>query len=161
MEQVDFIHESEVKKDGFDLMFRRQGWSDFEYKSPYMDPNVIKLRWINPPHSGKKYSLQAFYDYFGDNTFRKILRAIFSNPRTYEQLKGSCEEQKLDSYLTFMQEQEIVLQDGDVWRKGSKYEQVSGIGPTLEWYIGEWFRFWLQVPARHGVTVKGLAGGCG
>ena len=36
---------------------------------------------------------------------------------------------------------------------------MSGIGPTLEWYIGEWFRFWLQVPARHGVTVKGLADG--
>ncbi len=158
MEQVDF-RESEVKKDGFDLMFRRQGWSDFEYKSPYMDPQVIKLRWINPPNSVKKYSPQAFYNHFGDNTFRKILRAIFSNPCKYEQLKDLCGEQKLENHLTFMQEQEIVIQDGNVWRKGSKYEQVSSIGPTLEWYVGEWFRLWLQVPARYGVTVKGLADG--
>lgn len=156
---MDIIRESEVKKDGFDLLFRRQGWSDFDYKSPYMDPNVIKLRWLNPPNSDKTYSPQSFYDYFGDNTFRKVLRAIFYSPRTYEQLHSICARHKLDSYLTFLKEQEIVLQDGDVWRRGLAYEQASGIGPTLEWYVGEWFRFWLQSPARHGVTVKDLVDG--
>ena len=126
----------------------------------YMDPNVIKQRWIDHPNTGKRYSPQAFYDYFGDNTFRKILRSIFSCPCTYEQLKGFCEnEQKLNGYLIFLQEQEIVLQDGDVWKKDPQYKQVSDIGATLEWYVGEWFRFWLEVPARHGVTVKGLADG--
>ena len=140
-------------------MFRRQGWSDFEYKSPYLDSQVIKLRWIDPPNVSKKYSPQAFYDRFGDNTFRKLLRAIFFSPRTYEQLKSLCEGQKLDSHLEFMREQEIAVQEGDVWKKSFGYEQVSGIGPTLEWYVAEWFRLWLQSPARHGVTIKDLADG--
>jgi hypothetical protein len=156
---VDYIRESQVQKDGFDLIFRRQGWSDFEYKSPYLDSQVIKLRWIDPPNASKKYSPQAFYDRFGDNTFRKLLRAIFSSPRTYEQLKSFCEEQKLASHLEFMREQEIVVQERDVWKKSVGYEQVRGIGPSLEWYVAEWFRLWLQSPARHGVTVKDLADG--
>jgi hypothetical protein len=153
------LRESLVKKDGFDLMFRRQGWSNFEYKSPYLDPQVIKLRWTDPPNTTKKYSPQSFFHHFGDNTFRKLLRAIFFSPRTYEQLKCLCEEQKLDDHLAFMSEQEIVEQEGDIWKKNPRYQQVSGIGPTLEWYIAEWFRSWLQSPARHGVTVKDLADG--
>jgi hypothetical protein len=159
VEKVD-IRESQVQKDGFDLMFRRQGWSDFEYKSPYLDSQVIKLRWIDPPNASKKYSKQAFYDCFGDYTFRKLLRAIFFSPRTYEELKSCCQDQKkLDSHLEFMREQEIAVQEGDVWKKSFSYEQVSGIGPTLEWYVAEWFRLWLQSPARHGVTIKDLADG--
>lgn len=153
------LRESQVQKDGFDLMFRRQGWSNFEYKSPYLDPQVISLRWTDPPNTTKKYSRQAFYQHFGDNTFRKLLRAIFFSPRTYVQLQGSCEDHKLDDHLAFMREQEIVVQEGDVWRKSPGYEQVRGIGPTLEWYVAEWFRTWLQSPARHGVTVKDLADG--
>ena len=153
------LRESLVKKDGFDLMLRRQGWSDFEYRPPYLDPQVIRLRWTNPPNTIKKYSPQAFYHRFGDNTFRKLLRAIFFSPRTFEKLKGLCEEQKLNEHLAFMSEQEIVEQEGGNWRKSPRYAHVQDISKTLEWYIAEWFRYELKAPARHGVHIEGIGDG--
>ena len=149
-------------KDEFDLMFQRQGWRDFETKPVYNDPGVIKQRWINPPHSDKKYSPQAFYDRFGANTFRKILRAIFTGPRTQEELENNYGGQKLPKlheHLNFMKEQEIVVFEDNFWNKAPRYKDVQGIGTTLEWYVAEWFRSSLKAPARHGVTVKGVADG--
>lgn len=146
-------------KDDFDLMFHRQGWHGFSYKSLYNDPDVLRLRWINPPSSEKKYSPRAFFDRFGDNTFRKLLRAIFSESCKYEKLTSICSQQKLDDHLTFMKEQEIIVVDGELLSKAPQYQHIEGLGHTLEWYVAEWFRTSLKAPARHGVTVKGVVDG--
>jgi hypothetical protein len=146
-------------KDDFDLMFHRQSWHGFSYKSLYNDPDVLRLRWIDPPNSGKKYSPHAFFDRFGDNTFRKLLRAIFSESCTYEKLISICSRQKLDDHLSFMNEQEIIVQNGELLSKAPQYQHIKGLGHTLEWYVAEWFRTSLKAPARHGVTVKEVADG--
>lgn len=141
-------------------MMRGQGWSVTAKKSLYNDPAVIKQRWIHPPHVDKTYSPQAFFKRFGDNTFRKLLRALFSHPCTFEELKRSCSnEDVLKDHLIFMQEQEIAVCEHNTWSKAPQYESVEGIGPTLEWYVAEWFRSELQAPARHGVTIEGIADG--
>jgi hypothetical protein len=74
-------------KDDFDLIFQRQGWHGFSYKSLYNDPDVIKQRWINPPHTAKSYGPQGFFHRFGDNTFRKLLRTILFRARSLEGLE--------------------------------------------------------------------------
>jgi hypothetical protein len=146
-------------KDEFDLMMNRQGWQVTNKKLLYNDPDVIKQRWINPPHVDKRYSPQAFFDRFGDNTFRKLLRTIFFRSRTLEELERSCSRKILEDHLTFMQEQEIAVYENDCWSKASQYKDIEDIGTTLEWYVAEWFRSTLKAPARHGVTIEGVADG--
>src|SRR5258707_2950314 len=146
-----------IYKDNFDQIFQRLGWHDIQYKSTYSDPEVIRQRWLSPPNIDKKFSKQAFFDCFGDNTFRKILSFIYAAPRTKDELTSRWG--KLDEHVTFMLEQEIVVQDGDLMRTSSQYEHVTDIGKTLEWYVAEWFRSSQKVPARHGVKVPGVADG--
>jgi hypothetical protein len=146
-------------KDNFDLELQRHGWHGFTYKQIYNDSEVIKLRWLSPPNTGKSYTYQEFYHRFGDNTFRKVLRTIFSGQRKYKELESSCSRLQLDNHLTFMREQEIAVLKGDFWTKNHRYKNVEGIGPTLQWYVAEWFRFSLKAPARHGVHIEGLAMG--
>jgi hypothetical protein len=156
--EVDNMREL-IYKDKFDLMIRRNGLQNCTCKPIYSDPEVIRLRWIAHPNTNKRYSKQAFYDHFGDNTFRKLLRLIFSSPSTQEELERSYGGKKLQGYLTFLLEQEIVIQNDNVFRKSPQYQHVEGIGKTLEWYVAEWFRFSLKAPARHGVHVPGIADG--
>src|SRR5258708_6093442 len=119
-------------KDNFDLMMRGQGWSVTDKKSLYNDPAVIKQHWIHPPHIDKTYSPQAFFECFGDNTFRKLLSVLFSRPRTFEELKRSCSnEDILKAHLIFMQEQEIAVCGHNTWSKAPQYESVKDIGTTL------------------------------
>jgi hypothetical protein len=146
-------------KDNFDLELQRHGWHGVTYKPTYNDSEIIKLRWLSPPNTDKSYTYQEFYHRFGDNTFRKILRAIFSGRRTFEELEHSCSRLQLDNHLTFMREQEIAEQEGNFWTKNPRYKNVEGIGPTLQWYVAEWFRLSLKAPARHGVHIEGLAMG--
>lgn len=148
-----------IYKDNFDLELQRQGLHGVTYKPIYNDSEVIKLRWLSPPNTDKNFTDQEFYHRFGDNTFRKILRAIFSGQRTYEELGRSCSRLQLDNHLTFMREQEIAVQVGNFWTKNPRYKTVEGIGPTLQWYVAEWFRLSLKAPARHGVHIEGLAMG--
>ena len=51
------------------------------------------------------------------------------------------------------------MQEQGAGRKSPAYKHIDNIGPTLEWYVAEWFRDWLQVPARHGVAIKDVADG--
>lgn len=147
-------------KDNFDLIMGGQGWSVTVKKPLYNDPAVIKQHWIHPPHVDKTYGPQAFFERFGDNTFRKLLSALFSRPRTFEELKLGCSnEDILKDHLIFMQEQEIAVCEHNIWIKAPQYESVGGIGTTLEWYVAEWFRSKLKAPARHGVTIEGVADG--
>lgn len=149
-----------IYKDDFEVMFRRHGWLSFSHAPLYTDPQILSLRWIASP-TGKRYSPDAIFSAFGNNTFRKVLRAIFDHsPRTHEQLQAICSnEQLLDEHLTFMKDQELAVEEAGLWSKAPRYAHVPNIGRTLEWYVAEWFRSALEAPARHGVHVDDLAEG--
>jgi len=111
--------------DEFDLMIQRHGWQNYTCKPIYNNPDVIKLRWLTPPNTDKSYTYQAFYDHFGNSTFRKLLRLIFSNPRTREELESSYGGKKLQGYLTFLIEQEVVIQNGNLFSKNPRIYLAS------------------------------------
>lgn len=153
---IELQREQEATQDGFDLMLRRQGWYLIQHRPVHTDPRVI--------HLSKELSQaqpEVFYEAFGVMTFRKLLRHIFFHHQgTLAELQRICSsEQKLAGHLRFMQEYRLVELEGENWLKGPSYTAINNIGPSLEWYIAEWFRSWLQVPARHGVTIKGVADG--
>ncbi len=147
------------RPDQFEIMLRRQGWHLIRHKSVHNDPKVIRLHCrhgVDGAHDDT-----AFYDAFGDNTFRKLLRHIFFHKRcSHDDLRRICSsELKLAKYLHFMCEHELTVQEGEFWCKSPAYKDIDNIGPTLEWYVAEWFRSWLEVPARHSVAIKDVADG--
>lgn len=140
--------------DGFHLMLRRQGWHLTGYSPVYCDPKVISPKPVSP-WSGASYVAPSFYQAIGDNTFRKLLRAVVNKPRTYKQLASICGDvEKLEATLSFLEWCRIVEREAETWTKGPACEAIDNIGPTLEWYVAEWFRQELQAPARHGVTLQ-------
>ena len=153
------MKERERQPDQFEIMLRRQGWHLIQHRPVYTDPKVIRLYCQQDEDNTRDNT--TFYDAFGDNTFRKLLRHIFFHKRcTYDDLKRICSsEQKLAKYLNFMSEQKLIVQERECWQKGPAYRDIDNIGPTLEWYVAEWFRSWLQVPARHSVVIKDVADG--
>lgn len=154
------LREQEAAQDGFDLMLRRQGWYLIQHRQVYTDPRVIHLASAETSESVEDLAT-LLYEMFGETTFRKLLRHIFFHQQgTLDDLRRMCSgEQKLAHYLNFMRRHLLVELEGENWRKGAYYKAINNIGSTLEWYIAEWFRRWLQVPARHGVTIKGVADG--
>jgi hypothetical protein len=152
--------EQEAARDGFDLMLRRQGWYLIQSRQVYTDPRVIQLA-NSDTTGGTEDRFTTLYEAFGENTFRKLLRHVFFHQQgTLSELRRICSgEQKLAHYLDFMRKHLLIEVEGEDWCKGPFYKPVNNIGSTLEWYIAEWFRRWLQVPARHGVTIKGVADG--
>jgi hypothetical protein len=151
--------EQRIQPDEFELMLRRQGWHLIRHRPIQTDPRVIRL----PPQDGQDeaYVRQLFYEAFGDNTFRKLLRHIFFHKQCpYDDLRRICRgTEKLDSHLAFMLHHRLIEREGDTIYKGGAYQHIDNLGPTLEWYVAEWFRTWLQVPARHGVSIKGVVDG--
>lgn len=152
--------EREALQDSFDLMLRRQGWYLIRHRQVYTDPRVIRLAPEDTTVAGEDQPA-TLYEAFGETTFRKLLRHIFFHQQgDLSELRSICSgEQKLARYLGFMRRYRMIEIEGENWRKSPVYKAVNNIGPTLEWYIAEWFRSWLQVPARHGVTIKGVADG--
>jgi hypothetical protein len=146
--------------DDFDLQFRRQGWLSFDYVRPgEADPQRLSQRWW---HSmTRSYSPHAFYDRFGQNTFRKLLGHIYTHsPAPREDLERMCSNTVvLNEHFEFMQDQELAEEAGGMWRKAARYQHVNNIGRTLEWYVAEWFKSELAAPARYGVRVDDLAEG--
>jgi hypothetical protein len=151
------MKEQERLPDQFEIMLRRQGWHLIRHKPVQTDPKVIRLHYSDDASDNDT----LFYDIFGDNTFRKLLRHIFFHKRcTHDDLKRICSsEQKLAKYLSFMTEHALIIYEDACWQKGPAYGEIDNIGPTLEWYVAEWFRTWLQVPARHSVVIKDVADG--
>lgn len=156
---VDREREQVARQDQFEIMLRRQGWHLVRHKPVYTDPRVIRLYLNQELEPGER--ARRFYESFGDNTFRKLLRHIFFHKNSsYADLKRMCAgEQKLEQNLAQLQEDHLVTHDGTLYYKNPAYNHIDNLGPTLEWYIAEWFRDWLQVPARHGVALKGVADG--
>jgi hypothetical protein len=159
--EQDQIKERKARQDNFEIMLRRQGWQLTRHKPIHTDPKVIRLYQHNHGENGTVCSDTTFYEAFGDNTFRKLLRHIFYHKScSPEELKRICNsEAKLQKYLTFMAEHALIVLEGDLWCKDPHYKNIDNLGPTLEWYVAEWFRSWLQVPARHGVAIKDVADG--
>jgi hypothetical protein len=162
----DLQREQEARQDHFEIMLRRQGWHLACHKPVQIDPKVIRLPYSHETGStngsnGAAHENNIFYTMFGDNTFRKLLRHIFFHKQcSYDDLKGMCgSDQKLSKYLSFMTIHELIVQNGELWEKGPAYKEIDNIGPTLEWYVAEWFRSWLQVPARHSVAIRDVADG--
>src|SRR6266498_833436 len=118
------------RPDQFEIMLRRQGWHLIRHKSVHNDPKVIRLHC--------RHGVDGAHD---------DLRRICSS------------ELKLAKYLHFMCEHELTVQEGEFWCKSPAYKDIDNIGPTLEWYVAEWFRSWLEVPARHSVAIKDVADG--
>jgi hypothetical protein len=146
--------------DDFDVLFRRQGWLSFGYARPEEpDPQLLSQRWVDSPT--KSYSPFALFDRFGQNTFRKILGYIYTHaPCTRDNLALICSnELLLAEHLDFMNDQELVECETDLWRKSRRCQHIDNIGRTLEWYVAEWFRMVLHAPARYGVHVDNLADG--
>jgi hypothetical protein len=145
--------------DEFELMLRRQGWHLIRHRPEQSDPRVIRL--VLLAGQDEEEARHIFYGAFGDNTFRKLLRHIFFHKQcSYDELRRICRgEEKLAQHLAFMQQYGLIERAGETIYKGERYQHIHNLGPTLEWYVAEWFRNWLQVPARHGVAIKGVADG--
>lgn len=157
----DLQREEAARQDNFEIMLRRQGWHLIRHRPARTDPNVIRLQHAQASAEGLEAVEDVFYQMFGENTFRKLLRhIIFHKCCSLDDLKRICgSPQKLQKYLDFMLERGLIMQDQDQYVKGLEYKGVDNIGPTLEWYVAEWFRSWLWVPARHGVAIRGVADG--
>jgi hypothetical protein len=157
---MDELIHATLHPDDFDIQFRRQGWLAFDYAHPEKaDPLRLSQRWVDS--MSRSYSPNAFFDLFGQNTFRKLLGYIYTHsPCSLSDLEGICCNTKtLGQHLEFMQDQELAEETEGKWRKATRYQHVDNIGRTLEWYVAEWFKMVLAVPARYGVHVDELAEG--
>jgi len=102
---------------------------------------------------------RTFYHLFGVTSFRKLLRTALSRlPCSTTAFASICPNpSELDTYLTFLRDQELLYEDGKLWRRGVRLFHVMDIGHSLEWYVAEWFRLTQSVhhliPVRHGVTL--------
>jgi hypothetical protein len=144
-------------QDDFSVMLRRQGWHLIQCKPPYTDPAVIAIRLTESPHNIATGD-RAFHEFLGDTIVRKLLRAILARPRTRQELLRSCSnEQKLDQVVAILEQDGLITRELETWKKGPECRTIDNIGPTLEWYVAEWFRSQLQVPARHGVLLEEVA----
>jgi hypothetical protein len=159
------LRESVIAGDGFVQRVRERGWSVADVRPIYTDPEVIRQPWLVCPN-GARYSDRTFYHLFGVTSFRKVLRRALSRlPCPATAFASLCPNPSdLDSYLTFLRDQELLHEDGKVWRRGTRLFQVTDIGHTLEWSIAEWFRLTQSIhrllPVRHGVTFhRGLDAG--
>src|SRR5450755_267499 len=153
------LRESVIAGDGFVQHMRARGWSVANIQPISTDPKVIRQPWLVCPN-GARYSDRAFYHLFGITRFRKLLRtALLRTPCTTPTFAALCPDaSELHTYLTFLQDQELLHNEGTVWSRGKRLFHVSDIGHTFEWYVAEWFRLTQTcrsqhvIPVRHGVT---------
>ncbi len=153
-----------LEGDDFDRLMQVQGWQrqDFDCEPAEGNRNVIGQTEENRVVSHQqKLSSDAFFFHFEDTTFRKLLRHILSRRQcSYADLLQICSNKVvLDQHVSYMLKNHIVVSDSNLWKVNSKYEHISNLGKTLEWYVAEWFSIRLKVPARYGVHIKGLAKG--
>jgi len=144
-------------QDDFRVMLRRQGWHLITCKPLYTDPEVIAIRQTESPRNIATGD-RAFHEFLGDTIIRKLLRAILARPRTRQELlQISSNEQGLDQVVAILEQDGLITRESEIWEKGPECLAIDNIGPTLEWYVAEWFRSQLQVPARHGVLLEEVA----
>ncbi|SRR6266516_6799915 len=151
------LRESVIAGDGFVQRLRERGWSVADVRPIYTDVKVIRQPWLICPN-GARYSDRTFYHLFGITRFRKLLRtALLRVPCRATAFASICPDtSELNTYLTFLRDQELLRNEGNVWNRGARLFNVADIGHSLEWYIAEWFRLTQSshhlIPVRHGVT---------
>jgi hypothetical protein len=149
--------EAVIAGDGFVKHMRERGLSVAESRPIYTDPAVIRQPWLICPN-GAVYGELAFYRLFSLNTFRKLLRyTLIHTPCPTPSLISLCPDTTTcDQYLTFLQDQELLVKEHEMWKRGVRLFMVKDIGHSLEWYTAEWFRRTCSIhhliPVRHGVT---------
>ncbi len=153
-----------IRDDDFDRLMQLQGWtrSDFDYEPVWGNHNVIgQVGESSNVSFESRTSPNAFFFHFEDTRFRKLLRYIFFHRQAfYDDLLKICSNSTiLDQHLLYMVEMGIVVHNNDLWEVAPSHEHIPDLGKTLEWYVAEWFYIYLQVPARYGVHIKGLATG--
>jgi hypothetical protein len=153
------LRERYVLTDGFNTRLKQRGWTLFEHRPIYTDPQVIRQRWLRAP-SGRTYSDHDFYSLFGAWEFRAVLRTLLACACvSTDQIMAACPQTtKRDSYLTFLHDQEMLLHTRGGYERGPALASLQDIGHTLEWWCAEWLRRayafpFGQVPAHHGVTL--------
>jgi hypothetical protein len=142
----------------FELLFRRQGIVNFTYHPEMLtDPQVLAQKWCHPP-TGDEYLIDEFYRLFGKNDFRKVLRRIYTAESgvARDKLTENCGEARLEDYLRFLTHQELAVEHNGLVFKHARYQHASGIGRTLEWYVGRWFQECLQCPARYNIHIPDM-----
>lgn len=141
------------------LHLRRQGWHLTTHRPVFIDPQVLGPHLTVDWKTDVFPQAPSFFEVFGDATARKLLRALISGPQTEEQLGKICgNAATLTRHLDFYRQMGFIVRDGDTWRKSPPCEHIDNLGSTLEWYVAQWFRTELDVPARHGVTIEGVEG---
>lgn len=144
--------------DTFNVLMRRQGWHVIG-KEPIQGGRKV-IKWRTRFSKGSPADQLIFYEAFGSNTVRKLIRAILSRSQTRDDLARICSnETKLDETLTYLQAGGIVTQADGTWSRGPQCKKADNIGPTFEWYVAEWFRRELKAPTRHGVKVEEMPHG--
>jgi hypothetical protein len=146
-------------KDDFDLKLRRQGWHLIRSSPLYSDLRVIAVRNTLSPRNIKS-SARPFFEFIGQRTVRKIIRAVLSTPQSEESLQRICANgARRQDILRCLAEDNLLSQEGSHWTAGSELDGIHDIGATVEWYVAEWFRYELEAPARHGVYLEEIRNG--
>jgi hypothetical protein len=147
-------------EDGFYLRLRRQGWHLTSCKPVYADKQVLGPHLTVASKTDIFPTEPTLFAELGDATARKLLRAIVAEPRTEEWLRGICgNEETLARHLTYFLAMGFIQQVAvGTWALTPACAHVDNLGPTLEWYVAQWFRVELQAPARHGVTLHEVRG---
>jgi hypothetical protein len=149
------LRESVIAGDGFVQRMQERGWSVADTRPIYTDPEVIRQSWLVCPNEAR-YSDRTFYYLFGSTGFRKLLCMALSHvPCKTTAFASLCPNvSELNTYLTYLRDQELLFNEGDLWRRGTRLFGVTDIGHSREWYVAEWFRltqsFHHLIPARRG-----------
>ncbi|GCE15046.1 hypothetical protein [Tengunoibacter tsumagoiensis] len=146
-----------ITGDSFFQQMRERGLSVATTRPIYSDPDVVRQSWLLCPN-GATYTDTTFYHLFSKTAFRRLLRVLLSQRPCLKASMHALFPNDADWHTiqTFLQDQELLREDQDRWKRGARCFGIRDLGHTLEWYIAEWFRrnphFDHLVPVRHGVT---------
>jgi hypothetical protein len=158
------LRERFVATDEFEERIRQAiGWRVFSLCPIYTDPLTIRQTWLHTA-SGSTYTDRAFYHLFAEGPFRAFLRLLLAhNLMTKERfLSEGVPPERLSTYLTFLHDQDMLLQTKEGYIKGPVLLPIHDLGHTLEAWVAEWLRRFVaehtirldsppgRAPVRHG-----------
>ncbi len=168
----ELMREQFVLGDGFaQWLSQATGFRVFSLRPIYTDPLVIRQPWLRAA-SRRLYTDRAFYHLFAEQGFRSVLRLLLARDRVARKdLLSACwPPERQAVYLTFLHDQDMLLQSKDSYLKGPALLPIHDLGHTLEAWVAEWLRRFSAlrgmrlahppgcVPVRHGVHAAELVG---
>lgn len=160
------LREEFVVADEFEQRIRQAiGWRVFSLRPIYTDPLVIRQPWLRAA-SGNAYTDRTFYHLFAESPFRAVLRLLLAHDLMTKGhfLSGGIPPERLATYLTFLHDQDMLLQAKEGYIKGPALMHTHNLGHTLEAWTAEWLRRFVaehslrlrnppgRAPVRHGVS---------